>query len=208
LATSSATLALGKVLTAIDAQLDRLNASPGRIAASRAVILNRLRDALGGGFLPREAYEPLSLVPFIFQEANYDGIDWVQPGADLAQLTPLFEIDARIWSGGRSLSEFSEPEHADYVARALRAIQARPLIRRDMWIASRVNGIRGWEASRRWLFRASKLISPCHFTSCDLNHANTYAALSMSRLGRAEMSCEAFGTRTSAVSILRSFSAW
>jgi hypothetical protein len=70
-------------------------------------------------------YEPLSLVPFIFQEANYDGIDWVQRGADLALLTRLFEIDACIWSGGRALSEFSEPEHADYVAAALRAIRTR-----------------------------------------------------------------------------------
>jgi hypothetical protein len=89
------------------------------------VILNRLRDALSGGFLPREAYEPLSLVPFIFQEANYDGIDWVQHGADLAQLTPFFEIDACVWSGGRALIEFSKAEHADYIAAALRAIRAR-----------------------------------------------------------------------------------
>ena len=54
------------------------------------------------GFLPGEAYEPLSLVPFIFQEANFDGIDWVQQGADMAQLAPLFEIDACIWSCFRS----------------------------------------------------------------------------------------------------------
>ncbi len=46
------------------------------------------------------------------------------------------------------------------------------------------------------------------FTSCDLNHASTYAALSISKLGRAEMSCDALGTLTSAVSILRSFNAW
>jgi hypothetical protein len=122
--TGSTTSALGQVLTAIDAQLDRLNASPGRIAEARAVILKRLQDALSAGFPAREAYEPLSLVPFIFQEANYDGIDWVQHGADLAQLTPLFEIDACIWSGGRTLSEFSEAEHADYVAAAVRAIRA------------------------------------------------------------------------------------
>jgi hypothetical protein len=123
--TSSTTLALEQVVTAIGAQLDRLNASPGRIAEARAVVLNRLRDALSGGFPAREAYEPLSLVPFIFQEANYDGIDWVEHGAELAQLTPLFEIDACIWSGGRTLSEFSAAEHADYVAAALRAIRAR-----------------------------------------------------------------------------------
>src|ERR1700685_4037409 len=92
MATSSATLAFEEVLTAIDAQLARLNASPGRIAEARAVVLNRLKQAVSGGFLPREAYEPLSLVPFIFQEANYDGIDWVKHGAELAQLTPLFEI--------------------------------------------------------------------------------------------------------------------
>jgi hypothetical protein len=125
MATSSVNPALEKVLTAIDAQLDRLNSIPGRIAEARAVVLKRLRDALRVGFPPKEAYEPLCLVPFIFQEANYDGIDWVQRGAELAQLTPLFEIDACIWSGGRALSEFSEAEHADYVAAALRAIRAR-----------------------------------------------------------------------------------
>lgn len=45
------------------------------------------------------------------------------------------------------------------------------------------------------------------FTSCALSQAVMYAILSISKLGRAEMSCEAFGTRTSAVSILRSLSA-
>ena len=122
--TSSTTFALGQVFSKIGAQVDRLNASPGRIGAARAAVLERLKNALNDGFPPREAYGPLSLVPFIFQEANYDGIDWVQHGADLAQLAPLFEIDACIWSGGRSLSEFSEAEHADYVAAALRAIRA------------------------------------------------------------------------------------
>jgi hypothetical protein len=125
MATSPATLALEEVLRAIDAQLDRLKASPGRIAEARALVLERLRDALRGGFPHRQAYEPLSLVPFMFQEANYDGIDWAQRGADLAQLAPLFDLDACIWSGGRSLSQFSEAEHADYVAAALRAIRAR-----------------------------------------------------------------------------------
>ena len=122
--TSSTTSALEQVFSTIGAQADRLNASAGRIAKARAVVLERLRNVLSCGFPPREAYEPLSLVPFIFQEANYDGIDWVQHGADLAQLAPLFEIDACIWSGGRSLREFSEAEHADYVAAALRAIRA------------------------------------------------------------------------------------
>jgi hypothetical protein len=125
MATSSATRALEQVLGAIDAQLNRLSASRGRIADARAAVLKRLKDALSGGFPPRDAYEPLSLVPFIFQEANYDGIDWLQQSAELAQLTPLFEIDACIWSGGRSLKQFSKLEHADYVAAARRAIQAR-----------------------------------------------------------------------------------
>jgi hypothetical protein len=102
--TSSATRALEQILGAIDAQLDRLNGSPARIADARAAVLKRLKDALSGGFPP---------------------IDWLQQSADLAQLTSLFEIDACIWSGGRSLKQFSKVEHADYVAAARRAIQAR-----------------------------------------------------------------------------------
>ena len=115
-----------QVLGAIDAQIVvNLSGSPNRIAEARAAVLKRLKSALSGGFPPRVEYEALSLVPFIFQEANYDGIDWVQKGADLAQLTPLFEIDACIWSGGLTLDEFSKVEHAEYVAAALRAIRAR-----------------------------------------------------------------------------------
>ena len=123
--TSSMTGALEHTSRAIDAAIVGLSTSSGRIAEARTVILNRLRPALSGGFPRREDYESLSLVPFIFQEANYDGIDWTQQGADLAQLTSLFEIDACVWSGGRFLGEFSKAEHAEYVAAALRAIQAR-----------------------------------------------------------------------------------
>jgi hypothetical protein len=122
---SYATPAAERVFCEIDAQIVRLNASPDRIAESRSAVLRRIQTALSGGFPPRQECEPLSLIPFIFQEANYDGIDWVQQGVDLAQLTPLFEIDACIWSRGRSLKEFSKAEHAEYVAAALHAIKAR-----------------------------------------------------------------------------------
>ena len=117
--------ALEHTFRAIDAAIVGLSTSSGRIAEARVAILKRLKAALSGGFPLREDYESLSLVPFIFQETNYDGIDWSQQGADLAQLTPLFEIDACIWSGGRFLEEFSKAEHSEYVAAALRAIQAR-----------------------------------------------------------------------------------
>jgi hypothetical protein len=115
--TSSATRALEQILGAIDAQLDRLNGSPGRIADARAAVLKRLKDALSGGFPP---------------------IDWLQQRADLAQLTSLFEIDACIWSGGRSLKQFSKVEHAvmwqPHVAR-FRRTPLKFSVRRELQIA-------------------------------------------------------------------------
>jgi hypothetical protein len=57
----------------------------------------------------------VSLVPYIFQEANYDDISWTEQGAELGHLGAYFELDHMVQSQGRERSEASAEEFKQYV---------------------------------------------------------------------------------------------
>lgn len=67
----------------------------------------------------------LSLVPLLFQEANYDDIGWMIQEADLRQLRQFFELDHLVQTGGLSRAEASPEAFARYVKGAYRAIDGR-----------------------------------------------------------------------------------
>ena len=54
----------------------------------------------------------LSLVPFLFQEANYDDIDWSRKDSDLGHLEAFFELDLLVQFAGRERSDITA---GDYV---------------------------------------------------------------------------------------------
>ncbi len=64
----------------------------------------------------------VSLVPYIFQEANYDDISWTSQQADLAHLSVYFELDFMVQNQGRERGEATEQEFQRYVDEAFKSI--------------------------------------------------------------------------------------
>ena len=64
----------------------------------------------------------ISLVPYIFQEANYDDISWTSQQADLAHLSAYFELDFMAQNQGRERGEATEQEFKGYVDEAFKFI--------------------------------------------------------------------------------------
>jgi hypothetical protein len=88
----------------------------------------RIQTALESGGYP--ASEPdqleLSIIPYVFQEANYDGIDWwSRDSAKHRQLKNLLEIDFLTQMAGKRREDASDAEIEDYRLRARRAIDFR-----------------------------------------------------------------------------------
>jgi hypothetical protein len=73
----------------------------------------------------REDRLALSLVPLIFQEANYDDIEWTVQAAPLGGLEPLWGIDVLVQSKGRTRAELSEDEFSKYIELCLARINPR-----------------------------------------------------------------------------------
>ncbi|HET9839307.1 MAG TPA: hypothetical protein VFR84_13820 [Candidatus Angelobacter sp.] len=67
----------------------------------------------------------VSLVPYVFQEANYDDISWTDQRADLAHLAPYFELDFMVQNQGRERGEVSEQEFKRYVEEAFKFIDRK-----------------------------------------------------------------------------------
>ena|SRR5947209_19584934 len=64
----------------------------------------------------------VSLVPYIFQEANYDDISWTNQNEDLGHLRGYFELDFMVQNQGRERSEATTEEFKQYVESAFKFI--------------------------------------------------------------------------------------
>jgi hypothetical protein len=61
----------------------------------------------------------------VFQEANYDDIDWTDRAAPLGHLSGIFEIDVAVQSDGRERHELTDAEYNEYVQISFAAIDYR-----------------------------------------------------------------------------------
>ncbi len=115
------------LISLIDEEVSRWTRIGNSEAAARHGALLHVRDILQRTGLPtvRDLRRELSLVPFIFQEANYDDIDWTDRVAPLEQLTGIFAIDVAVQSDGRERHELTDAEYNDYVYRSFDAIDYR-----------------------------------------------------------------------------------
>ena len=95
------------------------------LAATRLFAVGRIADYLAIDGFPSTEDEKisLSLVPFIFQEANYDEIDWSQKDSDLFHLRRFFELDLLVHFAGRERSEITDNDYAQYYWSSLKAIR-------------------------------------------------------------------------------------
>ncbi len=75
--------------------------------------------------LPDERQLDACVMPFIFQELNYDDYDWSSRTAPLGGLEDLGDIDVTIWSNGRRRSEMTEAEYRKYWEFCMSAIDHR-----------------------------------------------------------------------------------
>ncbi len=93
------------------------------LAATRRIAVGRIAEHLATkGFPSTEAEKiSLSLIPFIFQEANYDDINWSRKDSDLQHLESFFELDLLVHFSGRERSDINDDDYAQYYAFCLNA---------------------------------------------------------------------------------------
>ena len=92
-----------------------LDADPiGNVRLRQLLLMEDCLNAIGFPTAP-EHRARVSLVPYIFQEANYDGISWTSQQEELGHLRDYFELDFMVQSQGRERSEATAAEFKEYV---------------------------------------------------------------------------------------------
>ncbi len=115
------------ILTMIDEALAGRDADTGPVSASRRHFLTDIRTTVQEDGLPLPDKRKLDacIMPFIFQELNYDDYDWSSRTAPLGELEELVDIDVAIWSNGRRRSEMTDAEYHNYWVFCMSAIRHR-----------------------------------------------------------------------------------
>lgn len=99
---------------------DELDLSSG-IARARIFMVVRIQTYLEFIGFPQNdaARRMLSLIPLLFQEANYDNIDWGDKNASLEQLTDFFELDCMFQNEGKHRAELDDEKFKAYIRQSL-----------------------------------------------------------------------------------------
>ena len=115
------------LISLIDEEVSRWMRAGDATAVARHGALLHLRDVLKRTGFPthRNQRLELSLVPLVFQEANYDDINWTDRIAPLGHLSGIFSIDVAVQSDGRERHELTDAEYNEYVKISLAAIDHR-----------------------------------------------------------------------------------
>ena len=94
----------------------------------RQTFARKIQATLESGGYPASEQDQLalSIIPYVFQEANYDDIDWwSRDSAKHRQLKNLLEIDFLTQMAGKRREDASDAEIEDYRLRSRRAIDFR-----------------------------------------------------------------------------------
>jgi hypothetical protein len=67
----------------------------------------------------------VSLVPYIFQEANYDDLSWTDQLADLGHLSDYFELDFMLQNQGKERRDVTPQEFENYVSDSFKFIDRK-----------------------------------------------------------------------------------
>ena len=120
-------LSADDLISLINEEVSRLTPVDNAVAGARHSALLHLREVLQRTGFPtdRDQRRELSLVPLVFQEANYDDIDWTDRVAPLGQLSGIFAIDIAVQSNGRERHELTDGEYDNYVHISFAAIDCR-----------------------------------------------------------------------------------
>jgi hypothetical protein len=120
-------LSIDDLIALINEAVPRAAPAGDTVAMARQSQLLHIRDVLRRTGFPanRDQRCELSLVPVVFQEANYDDIDWTDRAAPLGHLSDIFAIDVAVQSGGRERHELTDGEYDEYVQLSFAAIDWR-----------------------------------------------------------------------------------
>jgi hypothetical protein len=93
----------------------------GNIRMRQLLLMEDCLNAIG--FPTEDEHKAkVSIVPYIFQEANYDGISWTEKSAELDHLTAYFELDFMMQNQGKSRQEATDEEFERYCDEAFKFI--------------------------------------------------------------------------------------
>ena len=100
----------------------------GNVRLRQLLLMEDCLNAIG---FPAEAEHKarVSLVPYVFQEANYDDISWTSQDADLEHLASYFDLDFMVQNQGRERRDVSEQEFKGYVEEAFKFIDRKQAAR-------------------------------------------------------------------------------
>ncbi len=120
-------LSADDLISRINQEVSRWTRGDDAMAVARHSALLHLRDVLQDTGFPTDRTQrlELSLVPVVFQEANYDDIDWTDRAAPLGHLSGIFAIDVAVQSDGRERHELTDAEYNAYVDMSFAAIDYR-----------------------------------------------------------------------------------
>ena len=96
----------------------------GNVRLRQLLLMEDCLNAIG---FPTEAGHKarVSLVPYVFQEANYHDISWTDQHAQLDHLAAYFDLDFMVQNQGRERSEAGEQEFRQYVEDAFKFIDQK-----------------------------------------------------------------------------------
>lgn len=96
----------------------------GNVRLRQLLLMEDCLNAIG---FPAETEHKarVSLVPYIFQEANYDDISWTDQQADLGHLSTYFDLDFMVQSQGKERREATSQEYERYVNESLEFIDMK-----------------------------------------------------------------------------------
>ena len=96
----------------------------GNVRLRQLLLMEDCLNAIG---FPAETEHKarVSLVPYIFQEANYDDISWTDQQADLDHLSVYFDLDFMVQSQGKERREATSQEYERYVNESLEFIDMK-----------------------------------------------------------------------------------
>ena len=88
-------------------------------------ILQEIKSYYKDNGYPKElSIHKLSLIPSLFQEANYDNIVWSSQYGELGHLNILFQLDCMFHNNGKSREKLSEKDFFKYVDFSSQAINS------------------------------------------------------------------------------------
>jgi hypothetical protein len=120
-------MSVEQLLSRIETLLTRCPKAGDAVGECRYLSLKNLQESLQQYGFERDDDVKVEacLMPFIFQELNYDEYDWSNRSAHLGQLDENVEIDVIAWSSGRRRAELTDAEYSNYLDCCHRAIELR-----------------------------------------------------------------------------------